>query len=153
MNVAELHPLLTASPWWAVVAVAGLLLGLLVAGWPLLAALWRASERRGTRLTPVPEQTRVKYLQRIDEIEKAWQTSSLDSREVAQQLGTVVRDFARAAWGLKVDHMTLSELQSHRIEPLAVAVSRLYAAEFSRDGSADCTGELLAARELVGRWS
>jgi hypothetical protein len=153
MNAAELHPLLAASPWWAVVAVAGLLLGLLAAGWPLLAALWRASERRGSSPAPVPEQTRVTYLQRIDDIEKEWRASSIDSREVAQRLGAVVRDFARAAWGLKVDHMTLSELQSHRIEPIAVAVSRLYAAEFSRDGSADCSGELLAARELVGRWS
>lgn len=152
MNVADLHPLLSPSGWWGAAGFIGIIVGLLLVGWPLLVRLWRISER-GRSGAAVPEQVRVKYIERIDDIEAAWRADELTPRQVAQRLGAVVREFARAAWGIRVDHMTLAELRAHRIEPIAAAVSRLYAAEFGKEDAMDAHEELSGARELVGRWS
>lgn len=153
MNAAELHPVLPASDWWLVAAAAGIVGGIVLVGWPLLVRLWRASGSRADRLARVPAHTRRDYLVKIDELESAWRRSELGDRETAQRLGTVVRDFARAAWGIDVGHMTLAELRAQRIEPIADAVSRLYAAEFSDEAALDCPAEFAASRKLVGRWS
>lgn len=152
MNTADLHPLFAPSPWWSAAGLGAVILGLLLAGWPLLAALWRLSERRRTSAT-VPEQVRLKFAARIDGIEEAWEAQEISPREVAHRLGEVVRDFAHAAWGIRVDHMTLRELRSQRIEPIARAVAHLYEAEFSRTETVDCSSELQTVRELVNRWS
>lgn len=153
MNAAELHPLLPASDWW-LVAAAGAIAGFLVlAGWPVFARLWAHSGARADGPAHVPGNTRREYLSKIDALDTAWRAGELSEREVAQRLGTIVRRFARSAWGIDVSHMTLAELRAHRIEPIAVAVSRLYAAEFSDEAAIDCRAELGAARKLVGRWS
>lgn len=153
MNAAELHPLLPASDWWLVAAAGAVVCGICLVGWPLLARLWAAQAGPAGVPTAVPAHTRREYLGRIDAVEARWHAGTLGSRQVAQELGTIVRDFAQAAWGLQVTHMTLAELRAHRVEPIAQAVSRLYDAEFSTTATADSPAELAEARKLVARWS
>ncbi|GAA2014035.1 hypothetical protein [Brevibacterium samyangense] len=153
MGGTELHPAMAASSWWLALAILGGFAALFLVGIPL----WRFfMRRRGTpgELSAVPEHVRTEYMHRIDEVANRWRAGERSDRELAQDLGVVVRDFAKSAWDIRIDHMTLRELHSSRIRPIAEVVDRLYAAEFSPEGSpSGGTAELQAAKELVGRWS
>ncbi|WP_349828061.1 hypothetical protein [Brevibacterium litoralis] len=149
----ELYPAMSPSSWWVALAVLGLLIAVLLLGMPLWRALVRARRSAG-ELGAVPQHVAFTYRNRISEVETRWRSGELDDRALAQQLGVVVRDFARSAWDIRIDHLTLRDLRARRIRPIAEVVELLYTAEFSRRGSSSGgQDELRAVKELVGRWS
>lgn len=142
--IAPLH----ASDLWLVVTVLGILLAVLVGFLPLIGHLRGRSD--STRAVPVHVRTRYRGL--IDEIEERYRAGDLTTRTTAQELSSLLRDFAAEAWGATARHMTQREMREAGLAPLADAVARLYAAEFERDVPETAARELSVAREVITRW-
>lgn len=149
MLVDKLHPLLQAHPALLVSAVVGILLGLLIFTWPLIARFLRS----GNKDLKVPTHVRTKYESQLATLEEQFTAQNLSGRLVAQRLGELVRQFAFDAWGYKIDHMTLAELRSIGLRPVAHTVEHLYTAEFATEEATDVAPLFAEVRKLVGMWS
>lgn len=142
--IAPLH----ASDLWLIFTGLAVLLAVLVAFVPLFAAL----RRRPASPRTVPVHVRTEYRKRIDAVEQRYRDGELTTRTTAQELSSLLRDFAGEAWGAKAKHMTQREMREAGIAPLADAVAALYAAEFDRDVPETAAQELRVAREVIDRW-
>jgi len=147
---AELIGPLEVSPAWYVAACFVLLLacGNLFA--PLFRAAAGVTAADGPRI-PIP--VRSTYLSRISAVETGLTAESADVRESAQQLATIVREFAHDAWGVKAEHLTYRDAAVAGLDDLAQCLLGLYEAEFAEAEPAGLQPQIAEARTLVARWS
>nr|WP_276584453.1 hypothetical protein [Brevibacterium permense] len=138
------------SPAWYVAACFVLLLacGNLFA--PLFRAAAGVAAADGPRI-PIP--VRSTYLTRISAVETGLTAESADVRESAQQLATIVREFAHDAWGVKAEHLTYRDAAVAGLDDLAQCLLGLYEAEFAEAEPAGLQPQIAEARKLVARWS
>ncbi|MFE1085498.1 hypothetical protein [Brevibacterium sediminis] len=150
MGPAELIGPLEVSPAWYVAACFVLLLacGNLFA--PLFRAAAGVTAADGPRI-PIP--VRSTYLSRISAVETGLTAESADVRESAQQLATIVREFAHDAWGVKAEHLTYRDAAVAGLDDLAQCLLGLYEAEFAEAEPAGLQPQIAEARTLVARWS
>lgn len=150
MGPAELIGPLELSPAWYVAACFVLLLacGNLFA--PLFRAAAGVTSADGPRI-PIP--VRSTYLSRISAVETGLTAESADVRESAQQLATIVREFAHDAWGVKAEHLTYRDAAVAGLDDLAQCLLGLYEAEFAEAEPAGLQPQIAEARKLVARWS
>lgn len=150
MGPAELIGPLEVSPAWYVAACFVLLLacGNLFA--PLFRAAAGVTAADGPRI-PIP--VRSTYLSRISAVETGLTAESADVRESAQQLATIVREFAHDAWGVKAEHLTYRDAAVAGLDDLAQCLLGLYEAEFAEAEPAGLHPQIAEARKLVARWS
>lgn len=150
MGPAELIGPLEFSPAWYVAASFVLLLacGNLFA--PLFRAAAGVTAADGPRI-PIP--VRSTYLSRISAVETGLTAESADVRESAQQLATIVREFAHDAWGVKAEHLTYRDAAVAGLDDLAQCLLGLYEAEFAEAEPAGLQSQIAEARTLVARWS
>lgn len=149
MLVDRLHDPLQAHPLVIMLAVIGILLGLLVVTWPLFSRLLKGRELDFS----VPQHVRSEYEGKIAEVAQQLDDGDITPRTAAQKLGELVRHFTRDAWGHKVEHMTLHELKSTGLTPVADTIDALYEAEFSATDPTDVEPHFERTRKLVGMWS
>jgi hypothetical protein len=147
---AELIGPLEVSPAWYVAACFVLLLacGNLFA--PLFRAAAGVTAADGPRI-PIP--VRSTYLSRISAVETGLTAESADVRESAQQLATIVREFAHDAWGVKAEHLTYRDAAVAGLDDLAQCLLGLYEAEFAEAEPPGLQPQIAEARKLVARWS
>lgn len=154
---AGLVPPAQYSPLWMVLAFA-----IVVGAVLLLIAAVRLT--RGDELTvpasdiswmpPVDRAAlRAHYLVVIDDAAHAHQSGRLSTRQLHQQLGHTLRQFAAEAHGVSAASMTLTDLREARLAALSDAVERLYPGEFSAAPNAHPDESVHAARQLVMTWS
>lgn len=150
MGPAELIGPLEVSPAWYVAACFVLLLacGNLFA--PLFRAAAGVTAADGPRI-PIP--VRSTYLSRISAVETGLTAESADVREAAQQLATIVREFAHDAWGVKAEHLTYRDAAVAGLDDLAQCLLGLYEAEFAEAEPPGLQPQIAEARKLVARWS
>ncbi|SMX92689.1 hypothetical protein BI49514_02523 [Brevibacterium iodinum ATCC 49514] len=150
MGPAELIGPLEVSPAWYVAACFVLLLacGNLFA--PLFRAAAGVTSADGPRI-PIP--VRSTYLSRISAVETGLTAEWADVRESAQQLATIVREFAHDAWGVKAEHLTYRDAAVAGLDDLAQCLLGLYEAEFAEAEPAGLQPQIAEARTLVARWS
>lgn len=150
MGPAELIGPLEVSPAWYVAACFVLLLacGNLFA--PLFRAAAGVTAADGPRI-PIP--VRSTYLSRISAVETGLTAESADVRKSAQQLATIVREFAHDAWGVKAEHLTYRDAAVAGLDDLAQCLLGLYEAEFAEAEPAGLQPQIAEARKLVARWS
>lgn len=150
MGPAELIGPLEVSPAWYVAACFVLLLacGNLFA--PLFRAAAGVTAADGPRI-PMP--VRSTYLSRISAVETGLTAESADVRESAQQLATIVREFAHDAWGVKAEHLTYRDAAVAGLDDLAQCLLGLYEAEFAEAEPPGLQPQIAEARKLVARWS
>lgn len=144
-------------PW------AGFGLLLLVAAW-LAFVLVSTRQRKGAvpaaSAGPPSDPSSLKrdYLRRIDAVAGDAAAGRLSARASHQELSLLIRSFVRDIAAIDAPRMTLAELHRQGIPAAALAISRLYPAEFSpgprdtepRDSVAAAAE---AAREVVRTWN
>lgn len=150
MGPAELIGPLEVSPAWYVAACFVLLLACGNLFGPLFRAAAGVTAADGPRI-PIP--VRSTYLSRISAVETGLTAESADVRESAQQLATIVREFAHDAWGVKAEHLTYRDAAVAGLDDLAQCLLGLYEAEFAEAEPAGLQPQIAEARTLVARWS
>lgn len=150
MGPAELVAPLQISPAWYVAVCLVLLIALSNLFAPLIRLAAGATEAAGPRI-PIP--VRSTYLSRISAVESGLSTESADVRESAQELATIVREFAHDAWGVKAEHLTYRDAAVAGLDDLANCLLGLYEAEFAEAEPTGLQPQIAEARKLVARWS
>lgn len=143
------------SALWTILGV-GLLL--LVVAW--FVALHFITRPKPVRREPVPMSAlpvagpslRETYLGLIDDVERAHAAGAIEFRQAHQQLSLIVREFAATARGVRAQYMTLEELRSTQLEPLAQTIGELYPGAFSGSERGTVSQSADRARLLVGQW-
>lgn len=132
-NDAGFYAPLAYSAWlpWA-----GLGLLMLIAAWiafVLLSTRQRAGASPAGPFGPPSNPSSLKrdYLRRIDAVAADAAAGRLSVRASHQELSLLIRSFVRDIAGIDAPRMTLAELKQQNIPAAALAVSRLYPAEFS----------------------
>lgn len=96
---------------------------------------------------------RARYLAAIDAIVADAGSGRLPQRDAHQRLSLLLRGFAGEARGIRTTHMTLQELHSHGLGPLAEAVAGMYPAAFAAASPAAVEQSAELARRAVRTWS
>ena len=149
MGPAELIGPLEVSPAWYVAACFVLLLVLGNFFAPLFRAAAGATPSAGPRI-PIP--VRSTYLSRISAVESDLSAEAADVRESAQELATIVREFAHDAWGVKAEHLTYRDAAVAGLDDLADCLLGLYEAEFAEAEPTGLQPQIAEARKLGARW-
>lgn len=141
------------SPVWTLLGV-GILL--LIAAWfVIVLALTRRRHADDPRQLNAPFTTssyRSAYLDLIDEVGEAYRAGRVSSAEAHQRLSLIVREFAAGIRGVRAPYMTLAELRSSSIDPLADTVAELYPGAFAARPGASVAEAEEHARALVSGW-
>lgn len=138
----------------ALVTVAGAVL-LVIAAVRLTRARPRPVEPSDASWMPVIDRAglRDRYLVMIDAAEHDHGSGRMSTRELHQQLGFLLRQFAFEADGIRAPNMTLTDLRAARLDPLGDAVSRLYPGEFGAAAIASVDDSVQGARRVVSSWN
>lgn len=153
----ELYPPVQYEPGWIVLAIA-ILVVLIAAAWLLVYFTRPKRNVRAQQSVPpvpmdVPTQLRSEYFARIDQIEQKFNSGELDARATSTALSRAVRGFVNEYSGLEAPVMTLEDLEAIGVyPPLLEAVRTHYLTVFRRQGLADPTLGIQAARTVVNTW-
>lgn len=143
--------------------ILGVVLAVLLIGWPVLAYVL-TREKRPAPLPPPrppnPERTRQHTLTEIDRVAGEHASGLLGHRRATQQLSRLVRGFVASTGFSGVEQMDLTQLKEqlerhHELAPLAGYVEVLYPPSFG-PGEIDgrqVEASIAQARHLVGSWT
>ncbi|WP_119696102.1 hypothetical protein [Microbacterium halotolerans] len=156
----ELYPPAQYSGWWLLLALGIIVVLILVV--VLIIVLTRPPKpppaqpvpvQRGTPVEQL-EQLRAGYLHRIDLVEQAHATGTLDARGVNAELSAITRRFVNEYTGVATPVMSLEELEHQDVHPALVeALNRYYYPSiFGEDAPTDPGPGIAAAREVVTAW-
>lgn len=157
-DVPNLSPLLQYGPLPLILA-GGVVL--LLAGWYGF-VLWLTRRKPQKVLAtlppaqpPVVDQASIRkmYLERIEAIEKAYNSRELRARAVHQQLSVLLRQFVSEINRLPAQTMTLADLKRSRLSALAPIIESYYKPEFAAIENGSVNDALAAARKVVNEWS
>lgn len=143
MKSGSLIPPLPAPDYYTILGAFALMIGLIVVAFPYLVRLWRWIRKPGEANRPVPRALAKLYGEKIDSLESQWRGNELSTRDFAQRLSQLVRNFCAEAWNVDTTHLTLRELKQRRMAPAARAIELLYEAEFAQE--ADLPNRALAS--------
>lgn len=98
-------------------------------------------------------QARSSALGKIDALSVQHAAGEVSSRDVHQELASIIRDFATARAGVDASTFTLTELSRHEpLNPATQLIEDLYHPEFSPQGITTPDDALQASRAAVGSW-
>lgn len=147
-------------PLWGLWLALGLLGVALVVGWYVFVVRFSArrlppAERSARRAARVDlPSVREKYLDLIDEVDRASADGRLDDRAVHARLSLLLRFFVHETEGVETHVMTLSDLREADLpSPLTGAVEQNYPPAFRRAHPGDPAGAVSTAREVVRSWA
>jgi len=154
----ELYPPIQYGWIWLLLA-AGILV-LLVGVIALILVLTRPRPPRPSDPTPRRplgeelESLRSGYLQRIDEIERAYADGGISARRANHELSRLTRAFVNEYTGIASPVMSLDELEAHHVHPALIdALKRHYYPSVFQNGPViDPVAGAKAAREVVTAW-
>lgn len=154
----ELYPPIQYGGIWLLLA-AVILVVIVAAVW-LIIALTRPPRRRDEPTDPqLPtgvelQRLRDSYLQRIDDVERAYVDGRISARRANLELSRITRGFVNEYTGLATPVMSLEDLERHDVHPALVdALKRHYYPSIFRGGPViDPAAGARAAREVVTAW-
>ncbi|MDR1633727.1 MAG: hypothetical protein LBS27_02135 [Bifidobacteriaceae bacterium] len=151
VEVVEPLPPEAFSNWWLAVGIALFVVASLLVAWPWLRRLLRKRKRPGADLAQEPAAPGSgggvdAALAEIDRLEGLWRDGELTSRDAAQALAALVRDFT----GQDAAVLTLLDLRSKGDMPsLTALVEAAYPVEFGVRGEGDISELAERARAAV----
>lgn len=134
-------------------AIAGVLLILL---WPKKKAT-APSKPQPVKPQLVPPQNlaslKHKYDSLLVELFEKRSKNKLSDREAFQELSKIVRNFAFATTGIRVQNYTLSEIKAANLPRLYELIAECYVPEFAKENNDNIYEAINKARKVVGEWN
>lgn len=95
---------------------------------------------------------RQKYLQLIAQVESQYAAKSMTSRQVHQELSSLVRLFVFEARGVRAQVLTLNDLKQSDLTALTELIELYYPGEFASIERSEPDSAVQLAKEMVQSW-
>ncbi|MBO4926886.1 MAG: hypothetical protein J5379_01355 [Clostridiales bacterium] len=96
---------------------------------------------------------RREYLEKINEIERQYNSGKLDVRGTHQELSAVVRMFVHDMTGINAQNFSLQELKSQNVHQISQLIEEFYAPEFAERTDKETNDSIRDAREVISTWN
>lgn len=93
-----------------------------------------------------------KYLSMLDELLYLYNNKKITNRKAHIKLSEIIRRFAYEATGIKVQNLTLKEIEMMNMPVVSDIVRACYEPEFAADSLGDVAGSVDKAKGVIEKW-